>query len=390
VSQSTKSVFVATSVLMIGVVYGHGGDAAQMLHLADELQQSGHHVSVIVPALPTTVELARRAAQRGVSLRRSRLLTSGRWSPIGQALLWAEIRLRYRPDVLHFHTGDICLPRRVTMFLRCAGRRRPVIVTVHSAQVGIDRTEPKMRNWLAAVPRRVAAIVAPSRHGAEAQLAAGIPASTVHTIYNGIPTTAFARGDGDRPREELSLSPDHRLMLFSSRLDDTKQPLVVFEAFRRVADEFPEVHLAFVGSGEHEQQLREAVSLAGLASRVHLLGYRSDVADWLAACDVWLLPTLSENFSLAVLEAMAARCAIVSTNCQGNDEVLVDGHNALLSEPTDLDGFCDAVQQLLADPALAAAIARQAQLDVARFTTERMAREYGDLYGLLAIPRSQS
>jgi glycosyltransferase involved in cell wall biosynthesis len=389
VSQSTKSAFVATSVLMIGVVYGHGGDAAQMLHLAEELQQSGHDVSVIVPVLPTTVELARRAAQRGVSLRRSRLLTSGRWFPLGQALLWAEIRFRYRPDVLHFHTGDICLPRRITMFLRCAGRRRPVVVTVHSAQVGIDRTEPKMRNWLVEAPQRVAAIVAPSHHGAAAQIDAGIPASTVHTIYNGIPTTAFAGGDGDRPRKELGLSPEHRLLLFSSRLDDTKQPLVVFEAFRRVAAEFPEVHLAFVGSGELEDQLREAVSHAGLASRVHLLGYRSDVADWLAACDVWLLPTLSENFSLAVLEAMAAGCAIVSTNCQGNDEVLVDRHNALLSEPTDVDGFCAAVRQSLADPSLAAAIADQAQLDVATFTTERMAREYGALYGRLAIPRSQ-
>ena len=374
---------------MIGLLFGHGGDAAQMLDLADELQRAGQAVSVIVPMLPTTVELARRAERRGIALRRSRLLTSGPLSVIGQALLWAEIRLRYRPAVLHYHTGDICLPRRVTMFLRFGSRVQSVVVTVHSPQVGIDRNEPKVRNWLKVAPRRIAAVVAPSLHGAAAQVQAGIPASAVHTIHNGISTSVFASGDAERPRRELGFSSADRLLLFSSRLDETKQPLVVLEAFRRVAAEFPETHLAFVGSGECDQQLRDAAFAVGLEQRVHLLGYRNDVADWLAASDVWLLPTLSENFSLAVLEAMAAGCTIVSTDCQGNDEVLVDGHNALLVEPTDVDGFCAAVRRALADPSLSAALAHQAQVDVERFTTDRMASEYQALYDRLLHPTSK-
>lgn len=61
-----------------------------------------------------------------------------------------------------------------------------------------------------------------------------------------------------------------------------------------------------------------------------LTGYRTDVQDWLAAATVWLLRTLRENFSLAVLEARSAGCAVLTTDAPGNDEiVVVDDVNAL-------------------------------------------------------------
>ena len=60
---------------------------------------------------------------------------------------------------------------------------------------------------------------------------------------------------------------------------------------------------------------------------MRLAGYQTNVADWLAAATVWLLPTERENFSVAVLEALAAGCAVLSTTCPGNDEVLTDREN---------------------------------------------------------------
>jgi glycosyltransferase involved in cell wall biosynthesis len=66
---------------------------------------------------------------------------------------------------------------------------------------------------------------------------------------------------------------------------------------------------------------------------------------------VWLLPTEAENFSLAVLEALAAGCAIVSTPCRGNDEVLVHDQNALLAPVGDVDALAGCLRCLLADRA---------------------------------------
>ena len=65
------------------------------------------------------------------------------------------------------------------------------------------------------------------------------------------------------------------------------------------------------------------------ADRVRLVGYQTNVPDWLAAATVWILPTERENFSVAALEAMAAGCAVASTICPGNAEVLLDGVNSL-------------------------------------------------------------
>ena len=65
-----------------------------------------------------------------------------------------------------------------------------------------------------------------------------------------------------------------------------------------------------------------------------------------------MLPTEAENFSLAVLEALAAGCPVLSTLCKGNDEVLVADDNAMIHAVGDIDGMASALQTLLNDPAL--------------------------------------
>ena len=204
------------------------------------------------------------------------------------------------------------------------------------------------------------------------RFATACPADRVHTIRNGIDTERFAGGDGNAARRLLGVEPETPLLVFTSRLDSQKRPLDALTVFQNVAAEFPALHLVYIGSGEQEATVRARAAEAGLLHRVHLLGFRCDVPDWLAAATVWILPTETENFSLSVLEALAAGCPILSTLCSGNDEVLRDGDNSLLTAVGDTDVQAQALRRLLSENALRRQLGGVARRDAESFRLDRM------------------
>jgi glycosyltransferase involved in cell wall biosynthesis len=74
-----------------------------------------------------------------------------------------------------------------------------------------------------------------------------------------------------------------------------------------------------------------------------LLGYREDVGRLLAACDIFVMPSLSEGQSLAILEAMSMKCALIVTSQGSHNEYLKDGRNALIVHPGDADAITSAI-----------------------------------------------
>src|SRR5262249_2653025 len=151
-------------------------------------------------------------------------------------------------------------------------------------------------------------IFCPSEHGCATQKRYGVPQERLQSIYNSVDVARFSRGDPQCAWSALKVAPDTPLIVFSSRIDPQKHPLDAIEAFRRIAPDFPTVRLVFVGCGNQEEEAKAAAAKSGFADRIHFVGYQQNVPDWLAAATVWILPTESENFSLAVLEALAAGC----------------------------------------------------------------------------------
>jgi glycosyltransferase involved in cell wall biosynthesis len=178
----------------------------------------------------------------------------------------------------------------------------------------------------------------------------------------------------------LGVGPDVPLVLFCSRIDTQKRPLEAVAIFAAVAADHPDALLVFVGGGELEAHVTAEAERLGVADRVRLVGYQTNVPDWLAAATVWLLPTERENFSVAVLEALAAGCAVVSTTCRGNDEVLVDGHNALTFAVGDVAAASRAVDRLLGDPALRQALGAEGRRTVTAYTADQMVERYCAVY----------
>jgi glycosyltransferase involved in cell wall biosynthesis len=384
----SRSVGSTHDVTYVGFLTGHGGDAVQMLHLARGVHERGARVRIVVPAVETSVGFAEQCAHLGIDCERTPLIRADLSGPKQDLRSMFALERSVETAVVHFHTGNSCLPRSLMLALM-ATRARRGFVTLQSPYETITPRSARARFWAATASRRFHAVVSPSDHGSAFQRACGLPSARVATVRNAIDSRAIASGDGSGPRRELGLGKRDPLVVFSSRLDGQKRPVDALRMFAGVADEFPTAALVFVGTGVESASVLSAAGEYGLADRVHLVGHRPDVADWLAAATVWVLPTERENFSVAVLEALAAGCPVLSTTCPRNTEVLVDDDNALTFGVGDVAGGTLALRRLLADPELRRRLSNRGVECARAYSVDRMVDDYWDLYdrfGALPAP----
>jgi glycosyltransferase involved in cell wall biosynthesis len=117
---------------------------------------------------------------------------------------------------------------------------------------------------------------------------------------------------------------------------------------------------------------------------VHFLGLRRDVPDLLSAMDILVLPSHTEGFGLALVEAMAAGLPVIATSVGALPEVVTEGENGLLIPPRDAGALAGALERLLSDPALAQRLGANARTHVREhFSLDRLGQEINKIYGEL-------
>jgi glycosyltransferase involved in cell wall biosynthesis len=144
---------------------------------------------------------------------------------------------------------------------------------------------------------------------------------------------------------------------------------------------YPRLHLAIAGRGDCARALERQAEDAGVLARVHLLGLREDVANVLAAADVFVLPSLSEGLPMALLEAMFAARPIVASAVGDVPVALAHGVAGLLVRPGDPAALAGAIARVLASPFEAKHLGCSAQIRAAaEYGVSRMAQRYANLY----------
>jgi glycosyltransferase involved in cell wall biosynthesis len=139
--------------------------------------------------------------------------------------------------------------------------------------------------------------------------------------------------------------------------------------------------IVIAGDGPERARLEELTRNLGVADRVNFLGFREDISDLLAACDLVVLPSLREGLSIALLEAMAAGKPIVATSIGSHRELACQAEIARLVPPADAAALCDAILQVWGDPALRTRLGATARtLFESHYTEERMLNGYKQLY----------
>jgi glycosyltransferase involved in cell wall biosynthesis len=201
-------------------------------------------------------------------------------------------------------------------------------------------------------------------------------------VPNGIDLAAFAPA---RPpgsvRESLGLCPADRVIGTVGRLVPFKGHGYLLEAFAQLRQRHPGIRLLVVGDGPERDALERQARDLGIAGDVRFTGHREDVADLLAAIEVFVLPSLAEHFGRVLLEAMAMERPVVATDAGGVPEVVAENVSGLLVPPADPAALARAVSRLLTDSALARAMGRAGRRRVeAHYNLQRHAERVEAVY----------
>jgi len=320
-----------------------GGAQRQIASLAPLLRARGARIEVWTRAVRA---LPRHESIDGVPVHRLG------W-PGSTASFAAEAALRLarvRPDVLHAYS--LFSPAAVALFARRVLGVPTVVKVLRGGELG-DLIRLRRKRFgarrAAALAHGIDRFVAISRE-IDAELAGlGVPAERRCLLPNGVDLERFAPADDAeraalRARLGLGAGP---LCVYVGRLVPEKRVEDLLAAWGEVRAAHPRAELAVLGAGPCETPLRRAAP-----PDVHFFGDVLDVAPYLRAADVFVLPSRTEGLSNALLEAMAGGLGIVATAVGGAVDLVEDGESGRLVPPGEPLALRDALASLLADPAL--------------------------------------
>jgi glycosyltransferase involved in cell wall biosynthesis len=210
------------------------------------------------------------------------------------------------------------------------------------------------------------------RHAVEVE---GCPPAKLRLMVNGINLDRYSRLPAGRGE---AASPVVGTVL---RLEPIKGPETFIAAAGRIASRLPKTRFVIVGDGSLRPSLERRVAELGLADRLQFLGERSDIAELLSTMSVFVLPSLVEGMSMALLEAMAAARPIVATRVGGNVNLIREAETGLLVSVGNPDEMADAVVRLLTDRPWARQLGHKARSAVVQdHSADRMVQQLETIY----------
>jgi glycosyltransferase involved in cell wall biosynthesis len=356
------------TVCLITDSHEPSGVGEQMLALGATLRARGSRVLFICTPSASGGRYIDRAAGLGLE---TLAVDWGRPRARQRFAEWVSAR---RVDVCHVHAGIAWESLDIPAAARIAGV--PVVVrTEHLPYLLTDESDHA--RYTAAL-RHVDKIVCVSHGARDSFIIAGVPASAITVIYNGIEARP---ADRDRVRVLLGLDALAPMVLTVARYTPQKGHRTLLDAVPSVLAREPQARFAWVGTGPLEATMHEMVRKQGLDRHVLLLGQRDDVPDFMAAADLFALPSLFEGLPLAVLEAMAAALPVVASRVCGTEEAVQDGVTGLLVEPGNPEALAFCLSELLSKPQWAAQLGARGRERVEQaFSLSRVTRETLALY----------
>jgi N-acetyl-alpha-D-glucosaminyl L-malate synthase BshA len=176
----------------------------------------------------------------------------------------------------------------------------------------------------------------------------GVSADDIEVIPNFLDTDVYQPGKEPCRRGTLA-EPGEKIIMHVSNFRPVKRVWDVVSVFAGVAERMP-ARLIMIGDGPERPRAVEAAQALGVEERVTFLGKHGAVEEILSCADLFLLPSESESFGLAALEAMASGAPVVVSNAGGLTEVVPHGEAGYLHDVGDVDGMTAGAIEILSDP----------------------------------------
>lgn len=260
-------------------------------------------------------------------------------------------------DVVHPHSPVLAAAARVLSLTIPRKRRPAVVVTEHN--------EWTSHHKLTRLANAITALVDARRWAVSDQVLQTMwPSRRKHTevLIHGIDTDTPAppAGTRDRVRAELGIADDEVLAMTVGNLRRNKDYPNLLAAAQKARDSFPKLRFIAVGQGPLEEEIRSLHGQRGLGDGFQLLGFRRDVADLMAAADMFVMGSAHEGLPVAIMEAFAAGLPVVATTVGGVPQQVREGVEGMLVAPKDPEALANALVTVARDDELRAGMAKSA------------------------------
>jgi glycosyltransferase involved in cell wall biosynthesis len=361
-----------------------GGVPEHVVHLAEGIPAHGWEVEVAAPVGTPFLAPLRRTGVRVNTLPMTR---SPQISDLRAARALRDLDKNRAFSVVHAHSSKAGVLVRTAL-----PDRHRLVYTPHCFSFlggfrGLERLAYRAVEQVL-LPRTGALIAASDWERDQALTQLRGAASRTRVIKYGVPAC-----DGQPASQELlAFKGKHTLAGTICRLEPQKDPMALLRAAAILRGRGVDtLRLAIVGNGSLWSQLQAEVDKHGLSKLVRLFPFRGSIGSYLAALDLFVLPSLWESLPIGILEAMACRLPVLASDICGTPEAVRDGVTGRLVPPAQADALATVLEEMASDPhrlaELGRAGLRSAQSD---FSEDRMILETVLLYEALLAEATSS
>ena len=369
--------------MTIGIVcyptYGGSGVVATELGMA--LADEGHSVHFITSHQPVKLNFLNKNLHFHEVFVESYPLFH--YQPYNLALSskLVESVQKYNIDVLHVHYA---IPHAYAAYmakqmLREKGVDIPIVTTLHGTDITLVGSHPVYKPAVEFSINHSDVVTTVSQSLKEETLRLFDIKKEIEVIYNFIDFEKQPILKKEDCIRETLAEPQEKIITHVSNLRPVKRVLDVIRIFDRIQKVLP-AKLLMVGDGPEREHADQLVKSLGISEKVLFLGKSDEIRRILCFTDLFVLPSETESFGLAALEAMAAKTPVISTNTGGLPEVNIQGQTGFLSNVGDVDDMAKNAIYILDNEERLSAFKENAFESAKRFSIEKILPKYEAIY----------
>lgn len=374
--------------MKIGIVcyptFGGSGVVATELGMA--LADHGHEIHFVTYNLPVRLDfISHNLHFHEVMMEEYPLF---QYQPYELALSsrLVEVVEKYQLEILHVHYA---IPHAYAAYmakqmLKAKGIDIKVVTTLHGTDITLVGSHPNYKTAVEFSINNSDMVTTVSNSLKKDTLRLFTITNDIKVVYNFIDGEKYDKEKKKECHRSSLAKPEERILTHISNFRPVKRTTDVIKTFYRVQKEIP-AKLLMVGDGPDRWETEQLVKKLGISGKVIFFGNSNEVTRILCYSDVFLLPSETESFGLAALEAMAAETAVISTNTGGLPEVNVDGETGYLSEIGDVDDMASNALKILKNEDTLIGFKRKAKLHTKQFSLKNILPVYEDIYNSLQV-----
>ena len=349
--------------------------------LAKILAQQGHTLHILSYARPARLEeRSTNIFYHEVSINSYPLFE---YPPYALALASQMVNLIEfeHLDLLHVHYA---LPHATSAYLARQimaerGLHVPIVTTLHGTDITLVGKDPSFKHVVEFSIDKSDGVTAVSEYLKRETHENFDIKQEIKVIPNFIDLERFKATEQTELKKELAPNGE-KLIVHVSNFRKVKRVPVVIQIFAKTLEKGIAAKLVLAGDGPDRQVAEQQCRSLGICEHVHFMGKWEKVEDILSIADLFLIPSGSETFGLAALEAMSCSVPVISSDIGGLPEVNIHGETGYACPLDDVTCMADYAVQILSTPSLHATLAKNARKRAKLFNQDHVVRQYEDFY----------